>query len=40
VLACAIAVKITGDDAGGIISTERLKKERRYSLDRVIRESG
>jgi hypothetical protein len=27
-------VKITDDDADGIISTQRLKKERRYSLDR------
>ena len=33
-------VKITDDDADGIISTERLKKERRYSLDRVLRENG
>jgi hypothetical protein len=33
-------VKITEDDADGIISTQRLKKERRYSLDRVVRESG
>ena len=32
-------VKITDDDADGIISTERLKKERRYSLDSVLRES-
>jgi len=33
-------VKITDDDADGIISTERLKKERRYSLDSVLRENG
>jgi hypothetical protein len=33
-------VKITDDDADGVISTERLKKERRYSLDRVLRENG
>jgi hypothetical protein len=33
-------VKITDDDADGIISTARLKKERRYSLDRVLRENG
>jgi hypothetical protein len=33
-------VEITDDDADGIISTERLKKERRYSLDRVLRENG
>jgi hypothetical protein len=32
-------VKITDDDADGIISTQRLKKERLYSLDRVLRES-
>jgi hypothetical protein len=40
--ACSIAnpVKIADDDADGIISTERLKKERRYSLDRVLRENG
>jgi len=31
-------VRITDDDADGIISTERLKKERRYTLDRVLRE--
>jgi hypothetical protein len=33
-------VKITDDDADRIITTERLKKERRYSLDRVLRENG
>ena len=33
-------VKIPDDDADGIISTERLKKERRYSLGRVLRENG
>ena len=33
-------VRITDDDADGIISTERLKKERRYTLDRVLRENG
>jgi len=33
-------VRITDDDADGIISTGRLKKERRYSLDRVLRENG
>jgi hypothetical protein len=33
-------VKITDDHADGIISTERLKKERRYSLDRVLGENG
>jgi hypothetical protein len=33
-------VKITDDDADGIISTERLKKERRYSLDSLLRENG
>ena len=33
-------MKITDDDADRIISTERLKKERRYSLDRVLRENG
>jgi hypothetical protein len=32
-------VKITNDDADGIISTERLKNERRYSLARVLRDS-
>jgi hypothetical protein len=32
-------VKITADDADGIVCTERLKKERRYSLDHVLRES-
>jgi hypothetical protein len=33
-------VKITDDDADRIITTERLKKKRRYSLDRVLRENG
>ena len=33
-------VKITDDDADGIISTERLKKESRYSLGHVLRENG
>ena len=33
-------VEVTEDDADGIISTQRLKKERRYSLDRVLRENG
>jgi hypothetical protein len=33
-------VAASQDDADGIVSTERLKKERRYSLDRVLRENG
>ena len=33
-------VKISEDDADGIISVQRLKKERRYSFDRVLRASG
>ena len=33
-------VTVSEDDADGIISTQRLKKERRYSLDRVLRENG
>jgi hypothetical protein len=33
-------VRITEDDADGIISAQRLKKERRYSLDRVLRENA
>jgi hypothetical protein len=33
-------VAVSEDDADGIISTQRLKKERRYSLDRVLRENG
>ena len=33
-------VPITEDDADGIISAQRLKKERRYSLDRVLSEIG
>jgi hypothetical protein len=39
-LSVASLVKITDDDADGIISTERLSKERLYSLDRVLRENG
>ncbi|SPE38382.1 hypothetical protein SBA6_880032 [Candidatus Sulfopaludibacter sp. SbA6] len=33
-------VRIAEDDADGIISTQRLKKERRYGLNRVLRELG
>jgi hypothetical protein len=32
-------VNITDDDADGVIGTERLKKECRYSLARVLRDS-
>jgi hypothetical protein len=33
-------VRISDDDADGIISAQRLKNERRYSLDRVLRENA
>ena len=33
-------VTVSEDDADGIISMQRLKKEQRYSLDRVLRENG
>jgi hypothetical protein len=33
-------VAVSQDDADGIISAQRLQKERRYSLDRVLRENG
>jgi hypothetical protein len=33
-------VRISEDEADGIISTQRLKKERRYGLNGVLRELG
>jgi hypothetical protein len=39
-ISLAKLVAVSEDDADGIISAQRLKKEPRYSLDRVLRESG